>query len=302
MDSALIVCRAVHFIATLLIFGAAAFRLYALDAAGRSLLDPPLRPVLLAAAALALLSALTMLPCVAGRMAGSPDAAFDPDTLWLVLSQTSFGRVWRWHLLLALLLLGACGRRRPPIAGPVVLAALLLASLALVGHAAAQGAALGAAAAANDAVHLLAAAVWLGGLVPLGIVAWRAAASRDPVWLAMLRRGLPRFSHAAYLAVALVALTGVANTLLLIGSIAGLTGTAYGRLLLAKLALVLLLLAVAVINRLILTPWIESEGRGWRGAATLSGTIAIEQALGLAIIGVVAVLGTLPPAAHMHMH
>lgn len=301
MDSAVVACRAVHFTAALLVFGAALFRLYAVDGSRRSLLDPPLRPVLLAAAAVALLSALAMLPFVGARMAGSAAAAFERHTLWIVLSQTSFGRAWRWHLLLALALLAVCLPRPAPPPALAVLAGLLLASLALVGHAAANPAAPRAAFEANDAAHLLAAGAWLGGLVPLGIVASRAAASRDAIWLGMLRAVLPRFSRVAYLAVALVALTGVVNALLLVGGIAGLTGTAYGRLLLAKLALVLLLLAVAVVNRMILTPRIAGDAP-MRSATALAATIAIEQGLALAIIGAASILGTLPPAAHSHMH
>jgi putative copper resistance protein D len=305
MYEAFIACRAVHFAAAMLLFGAATFRLYAVDRSDPATLlvfDAQLRFTLLVSAVVALLSALAMVPCVGGRMAGSPAAAFDGSTLSAVLLHTSFGRAWRWHLAIAALLVVACAIRRVGTPWRAALAALLLASLAGVGHAAADPRLWGIGHEANDAVHLLAGGIWLGGLVPLGALANQVRRSQDPAWLSLLRHALPRFSQMAYGAVALVALTGIVNTVLLVGSIGRLRETAYGRLLLVKLALVLLLLAVAVINRFVLVPWIRSDERPWSRTTALSWTIAIEQLLGLAIIGVVSLLGTLPPAAHMHMH
>ena len=110
-----------------------------------------------------------------------------------------------------------------------------------------------------------------------------------------------------YAAVALVALTGIINSILLVGSIDGLTGTPYGCVLLLKVALFLLLVAAAVINRIVLAPWVNQDAGVSRGTAALFWTVGIEQLLGLAIIAVVSVLGMLPPAIHasatgMHHH
>src|SRR5207302_6976335 len=106
----------------------------------------------------------------------------------------------------------------------------------------------------------------------------------------------------AYGAVAVVALTGIVNAALLLGGIDALTQTAYGRLLLIKLSLFLLLLALAVINRLILVPRIGGGEGAQSAAVALSWTAAIELMVGLAIIAVVGILGTLPPAIHAHAH
>ena len=110
-----------------------------------------------------------------------------------------------------------------------------------------------------------------------------------------------------YVAVAFVAVTGIVNAILLVGSIDGLTGTDYGRVLLIKIALFVLLVAVAIINRLILVPRIGREKKLSTGTTALFWTVGIEQVLGLAIIAVVSILGTLPPAIHaaamgMHHH
>jgi putative copper resistance protein D len=117
-----------------------------------------------------------------------------------------------------------------------------------------------------------------------------------------MRAALLQFSRMGYFAVALVALTGTVNTVILVGSVGGLLDTPYGRLLLMKIALFLLMVILAVANRFVLVPRIAREGKPITGTMALIWTIAIEQAFGLAIIAVVSVLGTWPPAIHIHMH
>src|SRR6266850_5657298 len=126
MDEVLFACRFVHFTATMVIFGAVAFRLYAVSggdarAAAPSVLagfDIWLGRMTLATAIVALVSALALLLCQAAAMTGFPAAATDPVTVTAVLFETRFGRVWLWHLLLAIVLVLAClgrPRRRQPV-------------------------------------------------------------------------------------------------------------------------------------------------------------------------------------------
>lgn len=305
MDDALIACRAIHFTATMVAFGGAAFCLYAVGGCDPDILarlDTRLRKLLIIAAIVAMLSALLLVPLIGSRMAGSASAALDWKTIWVVLAQTSFGRVWRWHLLIVVLLVTACAVRQVRPGYRVGLAALLLASLGFVGHAAAERGPAGYSHEINDSLHLLAGGLWLGGLVPLGVLVMYARSSEKLAWLGLLRHALPRFSRMGYAAVALVALTGVINTVFLVGSIDGLIGTPYGRLLLLKISLFLLLLAVAVINRLILVPLFAHETQPSRGTTALLWTVGIEQMLGFGILAVVSVLGTWPPAIHMLGH
>ena len=305
MHAPLIAFRAIHFTSLIVAFGAGAFRLYAVkdcDAAIFVRLDTRLRHLLLAAAIVALLSALLLIPLIGARMAGSESAALDWHTISAVTLQTSFGRVWRWHMLLAALLVVACAVRWVRPAYRVVLSALLLASIGWTGHAAGEHGPIGFGHEVNDSLHLLAGGLWLGGLLPLWGLVINSLRSENGASLALLRDALPRFSRMGYAAVTLVALSGVLNTMLLVGSIDGLIGTPYGRLLLIKIALFLLLVSVAVINRLILVPWIGSEAKPSSATAALMWTVVIEQTLGLGIVGIVGVLGTLPPALHMHAH
>ena len=116
-----------------------------------------------------------------------------------------------------------------------------------------------------------------------------------------MRAALLRFSWMGYFAVVLIALTGIVNTAMLVGDVRGLIGTLYGRLLLAKIALFLLMVGLAIVNRFVLVPRI-ARGRPMEGIAALGWTIGIEQTLGFAIIAVVSVLGTWPPAIYFHPH
>jgi copper resistance protein D len=202
--------------------------------------------------------------------------------------------------LLAVLLVAASAGRRVRSAYRVSFAALLLASLGWVGHATIGEGRVGLAHQINQSVHLLAGGIWLGGLAPLAALVISARRNGDEAWFIVLRKALPQFSHMGYVAVALVGLTGIVNMAFMVGSVDGVIGTPYGQLLLVKISLFLLLVVVAVINRLILVPWIGRGAMPLPGTAALALTIGIEQMLGLGILVVVSVLGTWPPALHIH--
>ena len=85
------------------------------------------------------------------------------------------------------------------------------------------------------------------------------------------------------------------------GSVSALTETTYGRLLLAKIALFLGMVAVAAINRLSLTPRLvrgSSETDAPDALRQLRRNAGVEVLIGAMIIGIVAVLGTNPPGLH----
>ncbi|MEU3662688.1 copper resistance protein CopC [Streptomyces sp. NPDC032940] len=139
------------------------------------------------------------------------------------------------------LFLARASRRREH--GPLTIATgtALAAGLALT-WAAAEHAAAGPQvplAVTSSVLHLLAMAVWLGGLVAL-LTTLRG--SPDAATVA-------RFSRTALACVTVLAVTGVYQSWRGLGSWPALTGTTYGRLLLAKLAGVCVLLAVAAVSR-----------------------------------------------------
>jgi len=304
MDEALYACRFVQFAAAMLLFGTAAFRVYALPrSTGRGAakilagFDASFGPVLLIASSIALVSAMALLLCQTAEMTGSFGGAMDFAALEAVLLDTRFGRVWCWHLLFAAMLVLACCYRQPRRSVVLILALGLLASLGWVGHAAMEKGAARVGHELNQTAHLLAAGLWLGGLTPL---AWLLRQTgRLPEETSLLSATLRNFSHMGYAAVALIALTGAVNTLLLVGSLGALLGTAYGRLLTVKILLFITMVTVASINRLHLAPRISDEP----GAlGTLSRTVALEQSLGLAVLAVISVLGTWPPAFYGGNH
>jgi putative copper resistance protein D len=103
----------------------------------------------------------------------------------------------------------------------------------------------------------------------------------------------------------LLVLTGLVNSWFLIGPerVASIAGNLYGQLLVAKLVLFGLMLALAASNRFRLTPTLGSAlETGQPSVAAMSAlrrSLLIETGLGLALIGVVAVMGTLPPPASL---
>jgi putative copper resistance protein D len=302
VDETLYACRFVQFTAAMLIFGAAAFRVYALagsDARALSSIlarfDACFGYVVLAAALVALISAMTLVLCQAAAMAGSPAAAVDFAAVSAVLLETRFGRVWCWHLLLAAILVLACLGRQPRRPVVMFLSLGLLASLGWVGHAAMDDGSARIAHELNQTVHLLAAGLWLGGLAPLAWVLQQALRLPGDFEISVARDALRNFSHMGYVAVALIALTGAINTLLLVGSLDAMFETSYGRLLAFKILLFLAMAVVALINRFRLAPRISHDSGALRA---LGRTVALEQGLALAVLAIVSVLGTWPPALY----
>ncbi|MFE6177859.1 copper resistance CopC/CopD family protein [Streptomyces sp. NPDC056464] len=92
----------------------------------------------------------------------------------------------------------------------------------------------------SSALHLLATAVWLGGLTALLVTLYRARLTPAAV---------TRFSRLAFASVTVLVVTGVYQSWRGLGSWDALTGTTYGRFLTLKLVAVVLLLAAAAVSR-----------------------------------------------------
>ncbi|CAL2056107.1 MULTISPECIES: copper resistance CopC/CopD family protein [Streptomyces] len=95
-----------------------------------------------------------------------------------------------------------------------------------------------------DVVHLLAVAAWLGGLTALLVALYRAPAG-TPVEAAAVRR----FSRLAFGSVVALVVTGVYQSWRQLGSWSAFTDTRYGQLLLAKIALVAVMVGLASVSR-----------------------------------------------------
>jgi len=290
IEAVLVAARWLHLAAILLLFGIAAFPLYAptgVDAWPE--FQSWLRRRILGAALVGLAGGALWFAFSAADMSGNLGDAADPAALAAVVTDTAFGKLWLARLLgCAGLALAAWTPPLRPTIAP--LAAVVLASLAGTGHAGLPEGWLGGVHRVADAIHLLAAGAWFGALWALGwLVTHRGQA---PETAASLRR----FSGVGQLAVAALLLTGVVNAYALLGGPDRLLATRYGRLLDVKLAAFAAMLVLAALNRFVLTPRLA------RGAAAevlrrLRWQIGGEQLFSFAVVAVVAVIGTLDPNA-----
>lgn len=291
------------FAAAMAAFGLSAFRLYAFvgepagEAPARAALDALLVQTTAGTALLALASAIAMIPFTAAEMTGSNALALDPGTWHAVLFDTEFGHVWCWHLgfAAALLALSYVPTGRWQVRATTLAALGMLASFGLTGHAAMDMGG-GPTHEINQMAHLIAGGLWLGGLVPLGVLLRRAVHPDGGNYVPLARAVLPHFSQIGYVAVALLVITGTVNSVMLVGSFDAFVTNAYGRLLTVKIALFLAMIGLALVNRFRLVPRLREPHATIVPLRTLARSVLAEQAIGFVILAVVAVLGTWPPA------
>ncbi|PRB45935.1 copper resistance protein CopD [Pseudomonas sp. MYb2] len=281
MSEALVLCRFVHFIVVLMLFGPWLFRpLLLKDEAPQ--VDRHLARLARWLAAVALLSGIAWALLITASMAGSAAAAFDPDTVSLVLGHTFFGQVWRWHLLINAVLLALLftpWRSSTPLR--LGLSALLLATLAPVGHGAMLNGLSGQLLILNQIVHLTCVAAWLGGLLLLVLILRQPTEPMPAI--------LRRFSGVGYALVAGLLITGLINVRVLTGQwwptplFSG-----FALILLIKAMIVLAMLGLALFNRLRIDDCEQRMG-------TLRRSVMLEWLLGIGAVAAVSLLGTLPP-------
>jgi len=302
--------RWLHLASSVLLVGAAAMIVLA-GRSDRATAQQWERRVLASAwvwALLALVSGLVVLGVQTALFEGRADAAFQARAVGRVLLETQAGRVWLVRagllaVLAAFLSLRVSVERRADWRAArgqnVLLGVAALVPLAAAGHAAAVEPGT-ARAIVLDGLHLLGAGFWVGGLLPLAqlLSASSTEAGADARPYAVL--AVRRFSRAAFLMVAVLAVTGTALAIFHVGSVAGLVGTSYGRLLLSKLALLLLALVFAALNRSVLLARLGGDGPtvGRPAMRRLSGFVVVEAALALGILIVVAAMNVTPPARH----
>ena len=205
---------------------------------------------------------------------------------------TTFGKVWVARALLALgvtavAVLASRGRFAPR-AVLLTLAAAIAVTPALSGHARIEG----AFAVVCDFVHVVAAGVWVGGLAFLTLLLVEAGGDR---W-SLAGRAVPRFSTLALGSVVALVSAGVASGYLEVRSWSALWETTYGRLLLAKIALLVPLLALGAFNNRVSVPRLRTGDLGPGGRRTFVRAVATELVLMVVVLGVTAALVAEPPA------
>jgi copper transport protein len=141
-----------------------------------------------------------------------------------------------------------------------------------------------------DALHLFAAALWIGGLVSLIIVLRGRPGARIP--------SVRRFSVAATLSVPVLVAAGLLSALIQIPNVSGIVETDWGIAFLVKVMILIGLFSAAAANGFFLRPRdAATEGRDEVLARRFGRMMRIEGMLGLAVIAASAALTQLPSPA-----
>ncbi len=210
--------------------------------------------------------------------------------------ETRFGTVWGIGVLAWLAVVALAAVRRP------VAAAIPLAWLALLpglgGHAGVQDPV--AVLLPANVLHVLGASAWIGGIATL-VIALPAATralgteARTP----LLAATMGRFSTIALAGVAALLAGGILQSVLQLDAVADLVDTAFGRAILVKVGLVLVLLGLGALNRRRILPALDRAARDGaspgHAGALLRRSLRAEVALGIAAFAATGALAGYPP-------
>jgi putative copper resistance protein D len=297
------IARFGHIAAAMLLFGASLFPFYT----GIHSWPPrwarfvPLTLASILLSTIVLAASLTLVD-----LTGETASLASRDELRGFFLETDFGPVWLARIAFSTAAFAvALGfaipsilpelRHRQQDALLLILSAGILISLAAGGHA--RAALAGGSrdfAVSSEAIHLLAAGAWTGGLPPLLFHLVMVARQEQETSLALPM--LQRFSFVGQWTVVLLLAGGLSTLAALIAAwnikVSGLQLSGYSVALFVKLALLAIMRAIAVINRFILMPQLE---RRRTGVSLLRRMVLIECVLGALIIAAATVLGSQAP-------
>lgn len=236
---------------------------------------------------------------------GSLSAGGDPREWYRLATRTRFGTVWSLRAVLALLLVGAVllARRRWALnqdrlyivcAG---LAASILGMASFSSHAAGFDPAWPGI--STRVVHTVAAGIWLGGLAGFGTLLYGAARSGSSGALPYTVRALNRFSAMALFLMLTIVGSGVLTALRQVETFSALLATPYGRLVIAKAAVLCSILAIAARARWVWLPAIAAGPYSTTPLRSFGRRVSIELALGLALLAIASTVSITVPARHV---
>lgn len=272
---------------------ASADRAVNLDASDRA------RRLALGALGLALVASLTRLAAEVSLVPGSP---MSMRTMWEVARETAWGHGWLVGAAgIVIAGLGLTAARR--IAAGWVVAAVgaiaLALSQSLTGHAGAEAQRL-TLSLASDTLHLLAAGAWIGGLITIVLAGLPAARRQgDAIGRSSGSNMVRAFHDIALPSVVVVALTGIVNSWLRIEGLAALWSSSYGRVLLVKVALFLILVVFGYYH------WRTAVAPNWdrASAGRFRRTALVELFVGaLVLIATALLISMATPDSAIHAH
>jgi putative copper resistance protein D len=306
VDISITAARFFQFAAVFVLFGSPLFYLYAFDTATEPFLrrqEWP-RTLLFAAALVGIGSSFAWLMAETTLLNDDVRTAFNPSDLWTVITETHVGKFYVART--GLLLLAATALAWRPLGKTLfrtvaVVGGALTASFAWTGHGNISSGLSGLVHLGSDVVHLLAAGIWIGALVPLSVILIQSLRTQDATDARAAHRALARFSGIGPVVVSLLVLSGLVNSWFLVGPShwQDLYLKTYGLLLLAKMGMFLGMLVLATANRFYLTPRLavsqDTPGETSGALTTLRISVIMESTLAGLVLAAVAILGNLEP-------
>ena len=217
--------------------------------------------------------------------------------------QTTFGTTWLIRMIITIILLGVWfwmdKKKQISKASHIpmlVLSLALIGTSTMIGHGAASGQ---IAAVVLDYIHNLVAAIWIGGIIYFVFILLPAFSKlenteQEKMSLVMI----PRFSIAFIIAVGVVIITGPTLMWLLESDVGVIRESLYGKLIIVKIAIAAIMIGLGGFFQY----KVQKSGENNLASKSLSihkklkRTLKVDAALGIILLGVVALLanGTLP--------
>lgn len=295
------VIRFALYVDLMLLFGLPAFLIY--NACEAATLEARFARILRALAILGPLISILGFAVLCADMAGLALTDLDRATVEAILWQTPIGMALAARITVLFVYLATLLRPGPLQSMRsftlITAGGIALGTLAWTGH----GAAGSWTRLVADIIHLLSAGLWVGALAAFALLLMCICGSnQSPSLLAIM---IARFSVVGSLAVFAIVASGLVNTWELVGPehAMKLWNSPFGQVLTVKLTAFLAMLGLAAVNRFRLTPRLErslTNAHCEEAIFSLRRSVAIEAAIALTVLGLVAYLGLLePPRATM---
>lgn len=283
--------RGLHLIALVSAFGTLiAIAMTPMTTAEAAYLHLTLRRLIRLSVVSALITGITWLATESAAIAGTDTITATLSAIPVVAFETRYGQWFTSRCVLLLFLLFSPLSRRTGLIAALMLAGSALTIQPMIGHAGAIGGSVGTELIISEALHLLAAGAWLGGLLPLflavSVLPHEAAAT-----------ACRNFTPIGLSAVLILAGTAIIQVTELMGGLPGLFGTTYGHVALIKVAIFFALLTLAALNRLVLTEHLAHSTAGVT-QRHMRLSIALEMVLGAGVILTAGFLASLTPGTH----
>lgn len=303
-DWGLIAIRFALYADLMLLVGLSAYPLYSFTRAERDAREiMPIGTLLIWLTVAGLAFSVAGFAIASAVMMGEPVGSLDLPMLSLMAGETAVGTALKVRLVaLTVVLAGLLLIRRDQTARlgcSIVGGAVALATLLWSGHAGATEGALGVAHRISDIAHMIAGALWIGGIAAFALLLRRPAQMQRAAYVTVVVRSLENFSRVGTAAVGIVLFTGIFNGFVILDAdISSIFASTYGLLLTAKVALFGVMLVLAANNRWKITPALKRSlhsggtDTAWK---QLRISIAWEATAGAIVLALVAWLGTLAP-------